>query len=160
MDKLSQAPLSVCFSKAGLTAGTTTTYTTANAVVYSNRGKMYSANAATNAATPTTDADTGAAFVPLSANQGALFLFGYDTGGNIKVTQSGVQALDVSGNFIVAPQLPAVVEGVTPFGYLVAKAGATLSGTWTFGTNNLSGVTGMTYSFQDLATLPDRPQVS
>ena len=160
MDKLSQAPLSICFSKAGLTAGTTTTYTTASAVVYSYRGKMYSAAAATNAATPTLDADTGVAFNPLSANQGAIYLFGYNAAGTIQVTQSGIQALDVSGNFIIAPQLPATPEGVTPFGYLVAKGGSTLVGTWTFGTSNLSGVTGMTYAFQDIATLPDRPQVS
>jgi hypothetical protein len=40
------------------------------------------------------------------------------------------------------------------------KAGSTLSGTWTFGTNNLSGVTGMTYTFVSVSTLPDRPQVS
>ncbi|MDE1943466.1 MAG: hypothetical protein KGI47_10055 [Betaproteobacteria bacterium] len=160
MDRISQAPLSACFSKPGLTAGTTTTYTTAAATVYSIRGKMYSEAAQTNAATPTTDADTGAAFNALSANQGCVFLFMYNASGTLGVTQSGIQGLDVAGNFIVAPNFPAIPEGYTPFGYLVAKAGSTLSGTWTFGTNNLSGVTGMTYAFQDIATLPDRPQVS
>ena len=75
MDNLSQTPLSICVSKAGLAAGTTTTYTTAAAVVFSIKGKMYSVVAATNAATPTIDADTGVAFAPLLPNQGCVFLF-------------------------------------------------------------------------------------
>ena len=160
MDNLSLVPLSICVSKAGLTAGTTTTYTTTGAVVFSNRGKMYSAPAATNVATPTTDADTGNLFAPLSANQGCVFLFSYNTTNQLNVTQSNIQALDVTGKFLIAPQMPAIANLTTPFGYLVASGGSTLVGTWVFGTSNLSGVTGMTYAFQDLMTLPDRPQVS
>jgi hypothetical protein len=47
-----------------------------------------------------------------------------------------------------------------PIGYIVLKAGSTLSGTFTFGSSNLSGVTGMTYTFVDVIGLPDRPQIS
>lgn len=160
MDKLSQSPLSICVTKAGLGAGTTTTYSTTAAVVFSERGKMYSAPIATNAATPTLDADTGLVFNPLLANQGCTFLFGYTGAGVISVTQSPIMALDATGNFLIAPQLPAIANGVTPFGYLVAKAGSTLASGWVLGTSNLSGVTGMTYTFQDIMNLPDRPQVS
>lgn len=160
MDNLQNTPLSLTTTKAGLTAGTTTTYTTANTVQYSIRGKAFSKTAVTNGATPTTDATTGAAFVPTSANQGSVYVFGFDASGAIKVSQGQVQALDAAGNFILSPQFPVIPDTVTPFGYLVFKGASNLSGTWTFGTNNLSSVTGATYTFVDVFTLPDRPQVS
>jgi hypothetical protein len=154
------APTTMCHSYAGLTAGTTTTYTTANAIDYSIAGLIYNKAAQTNAATPTTDATTGAAFVGVTANQGCVFVFAYDASGNLKVTQGAVTALDTSGNFIAAPQFPSPADGTCPFGYLVFKGGSTLSGTWTFGSSNLSSVTGATYSFKNLSTLPGRPVVS
>jgi hypothetical protein len=160
MDYLSQVPVTMATTKAGLTNGTTTTYTTANTVQYSIKGKAYSKTAVTNGATPTTDATTGAAFNAISANQGCAFVFGFDSSGAIKVSQGGIQALDTSGNFIISPQFPAIPDTICPFGYLVFKGGSTLSGTWTFGSSNLSGVTGATYTFVDIQTLPDRPQVS
>ena len=155
-----QAPLSICVTKAGLSAGTTTTFSTANAVVYSNRSKMYSVAIAVDVATPTLDADTGLVFAPVAANQGCVFLFGYNAAGVLNVTQSNIQALDATGKFIIASQMPAVAKGVTPFGYLVVSAGSSAVGTWVFGTSNLSGVTGITYAFQDIMALPDRPQVA
>lgn len=160
MDNLQNTPLSIVTTKAGLSAGTTTTYSTANTVLYCIRGKAYSKTAVTNGATPTTDITTGAAFVPVAANQGSVYVFGFDASGTIRVCQGQVSALDVAGNFIYTPQFPIVPDTVTPFGYLVFKGGSTLSGTWTFGTNNLSGVSGATYTFVDVMTLPDRPQVS
>jgi hypothetical protein len=160
MDMLFQAPLTLCMVKAGLAAGTTSTFSTTGATVYSIRGKAYSVAAATNGATPTTDANTVAAFPSLVANQGAIVVFGYNAAGAVKCMQGNIQALDATGNFILAPQFPPIPDTVTPFGYLVLKAGSTLVGTFIFGTNNLSAVTGMTYAFQDVVTLTDRPQVS
>ena len=160
MDALSQVPLTMTTTKAGIAAGTTTTLTTANTVLYCLKGKAYTKAAASNAATPTTDATTAAAFVALSANQGTVVVVGYDSSGNLKASQGTVQALDTSGAFILAPQFPIVPDTVCPFGYIVLKAGSTLSGTWTFGSSNLSSVTGMTYTFVDVMTLADRPQVS
>lgn len=160
MDYLQSVPVTQTTTKAGLAAGTTTTWTIANAVQYSIRGKAFAKSAVSNQASPTTDATTGAAFSPISANQGAVLVFSFDASGNVKVSQSVIQALDVGGNFIVSPQFPAIPDTVCPFGYLVFKGGATLSGTWTFGTNNLSSVTGATYTFVDVQSLPDRPQVS
>jgi hypothetical protein len=159
-DTLTQVPLTLTTSYAGLAAGTTTTYTTANAVNYAIGGIAYTKAAATNAATPTTDATTGAAFLPVTANQGSVFVFGYDAAGNLKVSQGQVQALDAQGNFNLSPQFPSIPDNVAPFGYLVLKAGATLSGSWTFGSSNLSSVTGATYSFKNLMTMPARPVVS
>ena len=160
MDNLTQIPLTLCTMKAALAAGTTTTYSTTGTTLYCIKGKAYSKGAVTNGATPTTDIVDGLAFTGITANQGTVIVFGYDSGGTIRCAQGEVQALDVSGNFINSPQFPATPDTVCPFGYLIAKGGSTLSGTWTFGSSNLSSVTGMTYTFVDVMTLPDRPQVS
>ena len=159
MDNLSTFPVTQVLSKAGLSAGTTTTYSTTATVTYAIRSKLYTKTAVTNGATPTADATTGLAFVPVPVNSGSVFVFGFDASGNIKVSQGQVQALDVSGAFVTAPQLPVVPDTVAPFGYLVVKVGSTGS-TWTFGSSNLSGATGVTYAFQDVTALPDRPQIA
>lgn len=160
MDNLTQIPLTLCLSKVTLAAGTTTTISTTGTTTYAIDGKAYTKTAITNGATPTTDATTGLAFTGITANQGTVVVIGFDSGGNVKASQGAVQALDVQGNFIIAPQFPGIPNTMCPIGYIVLKGGSTLSGTWTFGSSNLSGVSGMTYSFTDVITLPDRPQVS
>lgn len=160
MDALAFPPLTLALGKAGASAGTTTTLTTANALNYAIGSKAYNKGAMTNQATPTTDATTGAAFPSISANQGTVVVLGLDAGGNLKAMQGQIQALDTAGAFIVAPQFPAVPDTVCPFAYLVLKGGATLASPFTFGSSNLSGVTGMSYLFQDVIQLPARPQVA
>lgn len=162
MDALTQIPLTLAVNKAILSAGTTTTYTTGAAVTFAVRGKAFTRAAATNFATPTVDVTTGAAFATVSANQGCVFVFSWDTTATpvLRVSQSSVLTLDATGSFVNAPNFPMVPDTVCPFAYLVVRAGSTAVGTWTFGTNNLSGVTGLTYTFVDVLTLPDRPQVA
>lgn len=160
MDYLQQAPASMAFGKAGLAAGTTTTFSTTAALPYALKGKAFSKAAVTNGATPTLDRNTGLAFAPIAPNQGAIVVFAFDAAGNVRCAQGGVQALDSAGNFLIAPQFPIVPDTDCPFGYLVLKAGSTAVGNFVFGVNNLSGVTGMTYTFVDVAQLPDRPQIS
>lgn len=145
-------------SKAGLAAGTTTTYSTTAAVLSCIKGKLYSKGAVTNGATPTVDAVTGAAFRPLSASQTCIFLFGFDSGGNIKVAQGPIVSTDDVTGDLAAVHYPTFPNTIAAFGALIAKAGSNLSGTWTFGTNNLSSVTGMTYTFADLAFVPAAPE--
>lgn len=147
----------ICVSKTGLTAGTTTTYTTGATCVFSVKGTMYSKSAVTNGATPTTDANTGVAFVPLTAGKSCLFLFGFTAGGTVKVAQGPVVNTDDVTNKLAALQFPVFGDDVCAFGYLKAQAGSTLSGSWTFGSSNLSGVTGMTYTFADLLAIPAAP---
>ena len=80
MDQLLQAPLTMTVVKAGLTAGTTTTYsTTANPVLYCIRGKAYTKATVTNGATPTTDANSGLAFKAQAIGTGSVYVFGYDS---------------------------------------------------------------------------------
>lgn len=147
------------YGYAGLTAGTTTTYTTANAFPFSIDGVMYSKAAVTNGASPTTDLLTGAAFKPLAVDtvngNACVFVFAVNTAGTVSVAQGPIvknSQLDV--NPLVFPQLP---DTVAAFGYLVARAGTTLAAPWTFGSSNLSGVTGMTYTFRNVNKLPARP---
>lgn len=162
MDFLQQQSLTGCLSKATLAAGTTTTMSTTGTTTYAIKGKAYTSAAKTNSASPTTDFATGLAFPALSANQGTVVVVGYDSAGSsFRAVQGTIQALDVGGAFINAPQMPYVPDTMCPIGYIVLKAGSTLASTFTFGTNNLSGVTGMTYTFVDVALgLPDRPQIS
>jgi hypothetical protein len=164
-DNLAYAPVTECQSKVALAAGTTTTVNTpgspAGVTVYAIRSKLYSRAAGSNLATPTLDSTTGVAFAPISANQGAVVVLGFDAAGtNLRACQGPIQALDAAGSFIVAPQFPIIPDTICPVAYIVLKAGATAVGTFVFGTNNLSGVTGMVYAFQDICQIPDRVQVA
>jgi len=161
MDNLNLYSLTGATSKAGASAGTTTTLTTANTVLYAIKGKAYSKAAASNAATPTTDFNSGLAFSAIPVNFGSVFVLGYDAAGTLRVVKGTTEALDVQGNFINAPQMPVVSDLVCPFAYLVTKVGST-GAAWTFGSSNLAGPpTGVTHTFVDVMLgLPDRPQVS
>ncbi|MEO7665750.1 MAG: hypothetical protein ABIU97_01795 [Dehalococcoidia bacterium] len=157
-DNLAAAPLTMCMSKVTLAAGTTTTISNTGTTLYMIKGFMYTKTAMTNVATPTVDsARNDAAFRPIVLNQGTVFIVGFDKDGNVKVGQGTIEALDVSGNFIRKPQNPILRERVAPVGRITVKGGATLSGTWTFGSSNLSGVTGVTYTFEDIGMNLDRP---
>lgn len=160
MDNLQVLPLTLCMSKVALAAGTTTTISTTGTTVFGINGKAFSKAAITNGATPTTDAATGLAFPSISANQGTVVVICLDATGAVKACQGATQALDVSGNFVLAPQMPTIPDSLCPIGYIVLKGGATLASPWTFGSSNLSGVTGMTYTFVDLISMPSRPQVA
>lgn len=177
MDYQAAAPATLCLSKVTLAAGTTTTLSTTGTTIYAIRGKAYSKAAITNGATPIVDFATGVAFKPipipatapnLAAGYGSIFVVGLDAGGTMRVIQGTIEALDSAGLFINAPQFGGVGpqgnasndNDFCPIGYIVVKLGATAVATWTFGTNNLSGVTGVTYAFVDVITLPDRPQVA
>jgi hypothetical protein len=162
MDILASIPVTMCLGKAGLFAGTTTTLSSSNAVDYGIEGKAYTHAALSNTATPTTDAATGDAFNGVLANYGSVFTIGYNAAGTLSAVQGTIEALNASGSFINAPQFGAIPDDFCPIGYLVIKAGSTANNTtgWVFGTSNMSGVTGVTYTFVDVITLPDRPQVS
>ncbi len=160
MDYQAQVPITMAANKAGLAAGTTTTLTSANQVDYSIKGKAYRKAAATNEATPTTDANSGSTFTAVGVSKGSVFTICRDSSGNLKVVQGTIVDLDSSGAFIQAPQFGPVPDTLCPYGYIVVKVGSTGSA-WTFGASNLAGPpTGVTFAFVDCFTLPDRPQVS
>lgn len=161
MDNLQTIPLTLALGKATLAAGTTSTLSSTGALAYAIRGKAYSRAALSNTATPTTDANTGIAFLPVVTNKGSVFVIGYNAAGGLVAAQGSIEALDSSGNFIYAPQFPVVPDTMCPIGYEIIKAGSTASaGGWVFGTSNQASVTGITYTLVDVVTLPERPQVS
>jgi hypothetical protein len=161
MDILSKMSAGQCMSWAGLSAGTTTTINTTGTIIYAILGKAYNKAQLSNGATPTTDYVTGAAFEGVLANYGSVFTIGFNAAGTLKVVQGEIQALDAQGNFVTAPQFGPIPNDFCPIGYLVIKADSTADDStgWIFGTSNQSGVTGITYDFQNCITLPDRPQV-
>lgn len=150
-----------CYAKAGLTAGTTTTITTTTTVPYTINGAWQTSKTAiTNGATPTVDANSGLAFKPLTPDTACIFAFFLDASGNVSVAQGPIVKNSDLTNGLQGADFPNIKDDRTLFGYLLARAGTTLVGTWTFGSNNLSGVTGMTYTFRDAATPPSSPVYS
>lgn len=107
------------------------------------------------------------------AGYACAYAIGFDHSGNIKAIQGPIVGLDANGSFIsAAPSLnpamgpagpnPGTIAGgvsanndFCPIGFVAVKLGSAAVATWTFGTNNLSSVTGVTYSFNDISTLPD-----
>lgn len=165
MDYLAQSPMTACLVKATVAAGTTTTLSTTGTTVYAIKGKVYSTAAKTNAATPTTDGTTGLAFEAQAIGYGCCYVISLDSTGAFSVSQGEQVPLDTTGAFIAAPPFPAIPDTVCPIAYqLVQLAPSTAAtpavATWTFGTNNQSSVTGVTYTRQDLMTLPNRTQTS
>jgi hypothetical protein len=150
-----------CYTKVGLAAGTTTTLTSANAAQFSIMGKSYLKAAASNEATPTTDALTGAAFLPIAAGRGGVFTICRDSGGNLKVVQGQVVDLSPLGQFVHAPWFGPQSNDLAPVGYITVKA-ATGATTWTFGSSNLAGPpSNVTFAFVDCAGgMPARPQIA
>lgn len=160
MDAYSQIPLTLAANKAGLAAGTTTTLSMANQVDFSIKGKAYRKAATTNEATPTTDAVTAAAFAAIGVSKGSVFTICRDSSGALQVVQGSIETLDSAGNFTKAPRFGPQPDTLCPIGYLLVQVGAT-GAAWTFSSSNLAGPpTGVTLTWVDVFTLPDRPQTS
>lgn len=166
---LNERGANFCTTSGLLTAtGAVTTYDTTVTINYVLDGKIATKTAITTGATVTTDYNTGLAFPALVGGasvanvpgQGAVAVWGLIAGGTVKVVMSKAKALDMQGNFVVAPQFPPIPAGFVPFAYQVLKAGATASATAiVFGTANWNA-TGFTNTIVNVNTLPLRPQVA
>lgn len=155
----------------GAVAGTTNTFTTTVASEGSIDGRFTTALAVlTNSATtPTTDANTSAAFIALTSTtaaggQACTFVFGVNAAGTLVAAQGPITAtlLGVTttpGAFIATPQFPALPDDFCPFAYTVARTSPT-GNSITLGTTSwaASGVTFTT--FRNIQQLPTRPQLS
>lgn len=150
-----------CFTKAGMAAGTTSTLTTANAQEFSIMGKSYKKAATSNEVTPTTDAITGAAFLPIAAGKGSVFSICRDVAGGLKVIQGQIVDLSPLGAFVHAPWFGPSSNDLAPIGYILVRA-AVGAATWTFGTSNLTGPpSNVTIAYVDCVDgLPSRPQIA
>lgn len=165
MDQLQQAPLTLNHVNCGLVAGTTSTYTTTVATTCSIGGKFATSLATqTNTASPTTDVVTGLAFVPLTANQATVLVWGINAAGAIKLAQGSIVSTEVgvtttAGNFITAPAFPSLPDDFCPIGYQLVRTSPTGSA-FTAGTTAWAA-SGITCSvIKNISTLPGRPQTS
>lgn len=121
------------YTLSGLT-GAATTFTSV-AVPYTNRGAAFTRAVNSGAATPTTDAVTGAAMT-LVANQARVFCWGVNAAGANQVIAGPVAAWTDTSALSTPLQLPSLPDSFTLTATVVIKAGSTTVGTWTFGTSN------------------------
>lgn len=149
------------YGPAGLTAGgSDTNYDTSAAFSYSINGKAYSKSSVSSGSAPTTDQNTSAAFLALSADQACAFLWLVNAAGTVAVVQGPIVDIDGETDDYKEdggrPEFPPVPDGYVPFAYqLVQTNGA--SSAWTFGASNWDA-TGITDAIVDISVLPDRPQ--
>lgn len=153
------------FVNAGFVAGTTSTYTTTATTVASIGGRFVTTLAAqTNTASPTTDAATGSAFLPLTPNKATVLVWGTNAAGAIKVCQGSIEPTETGvtttvGAFINAPQFPALPDDFVPMAYQLCRTAPSAS-TWTPCTSSWAA-TGVTCgAMVNVTTLPDRPRVT
>lgn len=167
-DKQVERGITIALNKPALVTGTTSTITTTVTSSHVCNGKFQTPQTAlTNAVTPTTDYNTGAAFPALNGTategEGCVIVYAYLEGGadgiaSVKCMQGKKQALDASGNFKIAPQFPNIPNNVTPFAYQVLKQyGSATSVTFSSSSWN---ATGYTNAIVHVAQLPMTPQVS
>jgi hypothetical protein len=160
--------LTASLSNGALVAGTTSTLTTTVTIVPVLDGKFTAAlTAITNQAHPTTDFNTGLAFVPMvggnsvanTPGQGCVVVYGLSAG-VVKAVQGPIAGLDMQGNFKWdAPQFPSIPANFVPFAYVVMKAGATAATSIVVGTTAWTA-TGFTQAFVNICQIPSRPQVA
>ena len=169
--------ITACFGNAGMTMGTTTTVTMANAVGYAIRGKAYTTTgSATNASvTSFYDPNTGTAPKGVGPGYGCIFVACVTSTGTVATTrfvQSEIVPLQANsaqytaGEFAELPEFPPIPSNLCPVAYFVVKVATdyTAGGTHVFGTTSVatgamnSAATAYSVTAQNICTLPDRPQ--
>ena len=165
MDNLNFRGMTFNHVNAGLVAGTTSTYTTTASTAVSINGKFATAlTAQTNTASPTLDAFTGVAFLPLTPNKATVLVWGVNAAGAIKVAQGSIEdtapgVTTTVGAFINAPDFPDLPDDFAPIGYQLVRT-APSAATFTPGSSSWTA-SGVTCSvIQNVATLPARPQIA
>lgn len=170
-DTLQNTPLTINLSNAGFVAGNTNTLTSTATTSCAINGKFaVTLGALTNSATtPTVDATTGLAFPTLvstsaAGGQAAVLVIGQNAAGTIKMAQGPITPTELGvtttpGNFLAAPQFPALPDDFVPLAYTVVRTSPT-GNSFTAGTTSwaASGITCTT--FKNVCTLPARPQIA
>jgi hypothetical protein len=128
---IQQFPTTQNLVNAGLVAGTTSTYTTTATTSCVINGKFGTQlTAQTNTASPTTDANTGAVFTALTANQATVLVWGINAAGAIKLCQGTIVPTETgvtttAGAFITAPNFPVTPDDFCPIGYQLVRTSPT-----------------------------------
>jgi hypothetical protein len=146
---------------AGTGSSFTSTVTTAGII----NGKFVTTLAAqTNAASPTTDANTGLAFNALQPNQCCALVFGQTAAGALRLVQGPIIACALGvtttpGALINDPQFPPLPNDFLPLAYTIVKT-APSAVPWIPGTGAWAASGVVASTFQNIGALPARPQVS
>ena len=159
----SDPSVTINFVNCGAVAGTTSTFTSTASTAGIINGKFVTPLVAqTNAASPTTDANTGVVFPTLQPNQCAALVFGQTAAGALQLVQGPILATAVGvtttvGAFVADPQFPALPANFLPLAYTIVRT-APSAAAWTAGSSSwtASGVSATT--FQNVGQLPARPQ--
>lgn len=171
-DYLKVAPVTQNLANSGLVAGTTSTLTMPAATVAVIDGKfgtaraIISANTAFGTAvTNALDANTGVALAPIVGNSttgsAACVVFGVTSAGLLRVVLGPQTPCDLGvtttpGAFRLAPQFPAIPDDFCPIAYTIARTSPSVpsvvvgTASWA---NNFT-------TFQNISTLPDKPQIA
>lgn len=156
--------VTMSFANAAFVAGTTSTYTTTVTTNAAIGGYWATAlTAQTNTASPTTDAVTGLAFLPLAPNKATVLVWGINAAGAIQLIQGTIVdtapgVTTTVGAFINAPQFPSLPDNFVALAYTLVRT-APSAATWTPGTSAWAA-SGVTSLFRNVSTLPERPQIS
>lgn len=157
--------LTINDNSCAMVAGTTSTYTTTVTTQGAINGKFVTTlGTQTNTASPTTDANTGAAFNALSPNKTCTLVFGQTAAGAIQLVQGPIidtytGVTTTVGAFKEAPQFPPLPDNFLPLAYTVVRT-APSAASWIPGTGSwtASGVSATT--FQNVKVLPNRPAIA
>ncbi len=167
MDNLQSVPITACFNKTGAVAGTTNSFTTTAASQCAIKGKFATAlGILTNSATtPTTDANTGAAFAPILPNTAAAIVFGVNLAGTLVAVQGPAVATETGvtttvGAFREAPQFPVLPDNFCPIAYTVVRVAPSGGAGFICGTTQWAASSMSCSTFTNISTLPDRPQTA
>lgn len=147
------------------------TFTTQN-MTYAIGAKLYYVAGASGTSVPATDVVTGAAFKPLSKQQGCAYVWTLNAAGTVGLAQgpvpvtlpSGVALnnVDSSGNYTVVPQWPELPDTLVPFAYSIVTLSSAYAGTGFIpGSSDNWNATGVTTTQQDVSYgLPAVPQTA
>lgn len=150
---------------AAMVKGTNKSYTTTVTTAGLINGKFVTTlGAQTNAAVPTTDYATGAAFIAQTDDTACVYVMGQNAAGTIKACQGQIVSTEVgvtttAGAFIIGPNFPALPDDFLPLAYTLVRTAPSASA-WTFGTDNWAATGVTTLEFVNVGTLPDRPQTA
>jgi|ERR1035437_480180 hypothetical protein len=170
MDTLSQVPLTLNLANMGLVIGTTTSLSVKLAPSSCIAGKFctITLSASDNQAiTPTLDANTGVAFVPILPNTCAAVVYGLNAAGTLVAAQGKAIATEVGvtttvGAFINAPQFPAISDLMVPVAYHVIRVAPSGTAGFTLGVSPWTGSASYATctTIQNIVTLPGRPMIA
>jgi hypothetical protein len=137
-------------------SGAASTYSTTGTQTYSIDGRIYTTAAKSGVATPTLDKTTGAAFKILPNLKQCIFVFGWDSAGDLAVSQGPIVTTTEVDDKSAALHFPSIPDTMVPFAYVsIRHANAT---GWTFGTSNWNA-TGVTIdTVINVSLLPTQPR--